>query len=218
MKKILFYLIIALFITQVLNARIITIQVGFNGLRVFDPATVTDAVVGDTVKWVWVSGLVHSTTSTTIPSGAAAWNDTITQASPTFLYKITVPGTYNYNCIFHIIFGMNGSFVASPSGIQQIGSVVKNFELKQNYPNPFNPATSINFSIPRNSFVSLKIYDMKGALVSNLVNENMNAGEYRYDYNAVNLSSGIYLYRIAVTDPSGMASNYAETKRMVLIK
>ncbi len=57
MKKILFYLIIVFLIAPVLNARIITIQVGFNGLRVFNPATVTDAQVGDTVQWVWVSGL-----------------------------------------------------------------------------------------------------------------------------------------------------------------
>ena len=113
---------------------------------------------------------------------------------------------------------MTGSFVASPVGIQQIGSVVKSFELKQNYPNPFNPSTSINFSIPRNSFVSLKIYDIKGSLVWTLVNENMNAGEYKYDYNAFKLASGIYLYRIQVTDPSGMASNYSVTKQMVLIK
>jgi len=218
MKKILFYLVIALLITPVLNARIITIQVGFNGLRVFSPASVTDAHVGDTVQWVWVSGLEHSTTSTTIPAGAPAWNDTLVSTSPPFNYKITVQGTYNYECIFHILFGMTGSFVASPAGIQQIGSVVKSYELKQNYPNPFNPSTAINFSIPRNSFVSLKVYDIRGSLVSNLLNETMNAGVYKYDYNAVNLSSGIYLYRIDVTDPSGSASKFSVTKQMVLVK
>jgi plastocyanin len=218
MKKILLYLIVALMISSASYARIIVIQTGFNGLRVFNPASVTDAHVGDTVQWVWVSGLQHTTVSTTIPAGAPAWNDTLVNGSPPFNYKITVPGTYNYQCVIHILSGMTGSFVASPAGIQQIGSVVKSFELKQNYPNPFNPSTAINFSIPRNSFVSLKIYDIKGSLVSNLLNENMNAGEYKYDYNAVNLASGIYLYRIQVTDPSGMASNYTVTKQMVLIK
>jgi plastocyanin len=210
MKKLILTLAIFLFLTPVIFARIITIEAGPNGSRTFVPNSVTDAHVGDTIKWVWISG-IHTTTSVTIPSGALAWDAPLTSSDPTFFYKITVPGTYNYKCTPHELMGMTGSFVASVSGIQQIGSIVNSFELKQNYPNPFNPATTINFSIPGNSFVSLNIYDTKGSLVANLVNENMNAGEYKFDFNAVNLASGIYLYRIS-------AGQFTETKRMILLK
>jgi plastocyanin len=217
MKKFLFYFIIVLFLTPVLNARIITVQTGLNNTLSFSPAVITDAVVGDTVKWVWVSGS-HTTTSITVPTGAAAWDAPLTSINQTFIYKITVAGAYAYKCTPHFAMGMVGSIVASPSAIQQISSVINGYDLSQNYPNPFNPVTNINFSIPKNSFVSLKIYDMKGSLVQEIINQNLSAGEYKYDFNATNLASGIYLYRIEVSDASGRASKYTETKQMVLIK
>lgn len=97
-------------------------------------------------------------------------------------------------------------------GITPINSIVKNFELKQNYPNPFNPTTNINFSIPKNQNVSLKVYDMMGKEVANLVNnERLNAGEYKADFNASALSSGIYYYTLRTED-------FTSTKSMVLVK
>src|SRR5438552_7060576 len=65
----------------------------------FSPATV-NAVVGDTIKWTWVSGF-HTTTSTTVPAGAATWDANIQGAGQTFSYKLTVEGTYNYLCSVH---------------------------------------------------------------------------------------------------------------------
>ncbi len=97
-------------------------------------------------------------------------------------------------------------------GITPINSIVKSFELKQNYPNPFNPTTNINFSIPKNQNVSLKVYDMMGKEVANLVNnERLNAGEYKADFNASALSSGIYYYTLRTED-------FTSTKSMVLVK
>ncbi|MBK7445834.1 MAG: T9SS type A sorting domain-containing protein [Ignavibacteria bacterium] len=85
------------------------------------------------------------------------------------------------------------------------------YELSQNYPNPFNPSTKINFSIPKQSFVSLKIYDMLGKEVSQLVSEIKTAGVYSIDFNALNLSSGTYFYQLK-------AGEFSDIKRMMLIK
>ncbi len=85
------------------------------------------------------------------------------------------------------------------------------YELSQNYPNPFNPTTKINFSLPKQGLVTLKIYDMLGKEISTLVNEIRTAGVYSVDFNAANLSSGAYFYQIS-------AGEFTDVKRMMLIK
>ncbi|MCX6164954.1 MAG: T9SS type A sorting domain-containing protein, partial [Ignavibacteriae bacterium] len=90
--------------------------------------------------------------------------------------------------------------VAGCSGnITAVGNqsnIPNNYALKQNYPNPFNPTTSIQFSIPKNGLVKLVVYDILGKEVSTLVNEVKTAGNYIIDFNASNLTSGIYFYKI----------------------
>ena len=99
-----------------------------------------------------------------------------------------------------------------PSGIENTGSSIPDkFELSQNYPNPFNPTTNINFSISNAQFVTLKIYDMLGKEIATLVNEKLNAGSYKVNWNASAISSGVYYYRIT-------AGNFVETKKMILLK
>jgi len=78
----------------------------------FSPSNITDVEVGDTIMWVWVSG-THTTTSTTIPLGATAWNSPITSAVPSFEYKVTIAGVYNYKCTPHASMGMVGAFTAT---------------------------------------------------------------------------------------------------------
>jgi len=90
------------------------------------------------------------------------------------------------------------------------------YYLYQNYPNPFNPTTKINYSLPfiesgNNVFVELKIFDVLGREISTLVNEKKNAGSYQVEFNAHNLPSGIYLYRLS-------AGNFVSTKKMILMK
>jgi len=85
------------------------------------------------------------------------------------------------------------------------------FKLMQNYPNPFNPNTIIEYSIPRNESVSLKVYDIVGNVVEVLVNENQKTGYYETKFNAKNLSSGVYFCQF-------IAGNYKETRKMNLIK
>jgi len=87
----------------------------------------------------------------------------------------------------------------------------KNYKLSQNYPNPFNPVTKINFDIPKSGFVTMRVYDMLGRAVVNLVNENKSAGSYSVSFDASNLTSGIYFYRLEV-------NGFTETKKMSLIK
>jgi len=85
------------------------------------------------------------------------------------------------------------------------------FNLAQNYPNPFNPTTIINFSIPKTSLVTIKVYDVLGNEVATLVNEEKVQGVYTVTFDASTLSSGVYFYKIN-------SGNYSEVKKMVFIK
>lgn len=93
----------------------------------------------------------------------------------------------------------------------QVSSQPIEYELAQNYPNPFNPVTTINYSIPQRSNVVLKVYDILGNEVVTLVNQEKEQGFYTIDFNANNLASGLYLYRI-------QAGSFIETKKMILLK
>lgn len=98
------------------------------------------------------------------------------------------------------------------TGNKNISSIIPNkYSLSQNYPNPFNPTTKITYDLPKPGFVSLKIYDVLGKEVANLVNEVRNAGSYIIDFNASHLSSGVYYYRI-------QAGEFMQVKKMVLVK
>ncbi|MBS1492783.1 MAG: T9SS type A sorting domain-containing protein [Bacteroidetes bacterium] len=90
-------------------------------------------------------------------------------------------------------------------------SIADKFELKQNYPNPFNPTTKISFSIPKSSFVSLKVYDIMGKEVAKLVSGNVESGNYSVQFDGKNLSSGVYFYKLET-------ENFSEVKKMSLIK
>ena len=99
------------------------------------------------------------------------------------------------------------------TGVNTINSLIPSeFSLDQNYPNPFNPTTTINFSIPSASDVTLKVYDALGKEVNTLVNEYKTPGNYSADFTATsNLSSGIYYYTLT-------AGNFIETKKLMLVK
>ncbi len=89
------------------------------------------------------------------------------------------------------------------------------FDLLQNYPNPFNPSTKINYDLPFDGKVTLKIFDMSGKEVSTLVDDVQVAGYYTINFNASNLSSGIYLYKISA---NANGNNFVATKKMMLVK
>ena len=85
------------------------------------------------------------------------------------------------------------------------------FALGQNYPNPFNPSTSIQYSLGNRQFVTLKVYDVLGNQVAELVNEEKSAGSYEVEFDASNLSSGLYIYKLN-------AGNYFSSRKMILLK
>jgi hypothetical protein len=100
----------------------------------------------------------------------------------------------------------------SAIGIQQISNEIpRQFQLKQNYPNPFNPVTNIEFDIAKTSNVDLVIFNSLGQVVSTLVNQELRAGSYKYDFNASGLPSGSYFYRLT-------AGDYVKTNKMILVK
>jgi photosystem II stability/assembly factor-like uncharacterized protein len=107
---------------------------------------------------------------------------------------------------------------AYPGGVTEIkdedesnNNATIEFALFENYPNPFNPVTTISFQIPISGYVSLKIYDVIGTEVATLVSENLPAGKYKYNWDAGNLASGVYLYRL-------QSMNFTSTKKMVLLR
>jgi hypothetical protein len=89
--------------------------------------------------------------------------------------------------------------------------IPEKFNLYQNYPNPFNPSTTIQFSIPEQTFVKLEVFNTLGEKVTTLVSEELRAGNYKYEWNAERLPSGIYLYRIST-------NRFSEMKKMILLK
>ncbi len=126
------------------------------------------------------------------------------------------------NSIFFIdsqtgwVAGSNGTIFKTTNGgytliTKQNATIPEKYILSQNYPNPFNPSTVISFSLPVDSRVSIKVYDVQGREVQTLVNERMGAGVYETTFDGAGLNSGVYFYQMRVGD-------YAETKRMILIK
>lgn len=114
---------------------------------------------------------------------------------------------------------INGNRESDPSpSISVVGGVLNkissqplSFNLQQNYPNPFNPTTTIAYTIPNDEHVTLKIYNTLGEEVAELVNEIKSAGIYQTNFNAENLPSGIYIYKIT-------AGKYTDSKKLLLVK
>ncbi len=95
--------------------------------------------------------------------------------------------------------------------ISNTTEIPREFSLSQNYPNPFNPATKIKFDLPFTANVVLKLYDNIGKEIQTLINEELIAGTYVYELNGINLSSGVYFYKIT-------AGNFIDTRKMILVK
>ncbi len=95
-----------------------------------------------------------------------------------------------------------------------------NFDLSQNYPNPFNPTTKINYSVPKTSFVTIKVYNVLGKEVAELVNAEKHAGEYNVQFssNKLNLASGVYFYRMRAVPSERSEQVFVETKKLILLK
>ncbi|MEK9138122.1 MAG: T9SS type A sorting domain-containing protein, partial [Bacteroidota bacterium] len=133
------------------------------------------------------------------------------------------------------VVGDNGAIVRFATVVQDVDGESemrpKRFELQQNYPNPFNPTTEIEYSLPSvssnqakgrdgvGSHVTLKVYDLLGREVATLVNEEKPLGTYTATFEASNLASGVYFYRLSVpTSRDGQAGSFIDVKKLILLK
>ncbi|MEO6694639.1 MAG: right-handed parallel beta-helix repeat-containing protein [Ignavibacteria bacterium] len=134
----------------------------------------------------------------------------------TYTDRNLASGKYNYR-LKQIDFNGNYEYFNLSNEVN-IGVPTK-FDLSQNYPNPFNPTTKINYDLPFDGKVSIKIFDMSGREVSTLVNDVVTAGFYTINFNAANLSSGVYFYKITV-EGNGSTDNggFVAIKKMMLVK
>lgn len=116
-----------------------------------------------------------------------------------------------YYCTVDNTFGTMGTHPFTTDVNEIPGSTPVAYALEQNFPNPFNPTTTINFSIPVEGFVTIDVYNSIGQKVASLVNETKTAGSYTVGFDASDLTSGIYFYKIST-------GNFSETKKMILLK
>ena len=109
----------------------------------------------------------------------------------------------------------NVDFTLTPQSVTSTeetpATVVTKYTLMQNYPNPFNPVTNISFALPEKANVKLTVYNILGKEIATLINGNLSAGEHTVSFDASNLSSGVYFYRI-------QAGNFTSTRKMTYLR
>jgi hypothetical protein len=190
----------------------------YNGVIPVELVSFTSSVVNNTVglNWITATELNNSGFEVERSSDNTSWNkigfvsgngtstevhtylftdqNPITGKSYYRLKQIDFDGTSEYSNVVEVVFG-----------------TVSEFALDQNYPNPFNPTTTIKYSIKEKSSVELKIYDLLGSEIADLVNEEKAPGNYDVSFDASSLSSGVYLYTIK-------AGSFVQTRKMLLMK
>ena len=159
--------------------------------------------------------------------GGVSWSaDTRLTNNP---FESTRPSIALSNSILHIVWSdyRDGNYEIyykqNPTGnltgiVQTNPEIPKEYKLMQNYPNPFNPNTNIRYTLPKNSFVSLKVYDVLGKEVATLVDESLTPGTYKVTFDALGYSSGVYFYRIAIHSDKLRTDGFTDTKKMLMIK
>ncbi len=154
--------------------------------------------------WVYASS---DNGSTWIPLAGFAYKN----ADSCIVYNLDSKGTY----IFKVLarrFDRGITYYSKFSNVSnEVTLLPTGFSLNQNFPNPFNPTTVISYSVPSTLRVTLKIYNVLGKEVMTLVDAEKTAGNYNATFDASNLPSGVYIYRI-------QAGKFSEAKRMVLVK
>ena len=161
---------------------------------------------------------VSASTTSYVDNDYTVSNNTTTQLfyDVRYVYSSTLPDNTPYttesdpnyvNIYGQTVASYNDSQKETASAAQEIPS---DYSI-ENYPNPFNPTTTINYQLPENGFVTIKVYDVLGKEVATLVNENKSAGYYNVNFDASKLTSGVYIYTIN-------ANGFAQSKKMLLMK
>ncbi|HEX2867317.1 MAG TPA: T9SS type A sorting domain-containing protein [Ignavibacteriales bacterium] len=141
--------------------------------------------------------------------GGSLWEEFNTGLDENYIYSIKVIGGYIYAGTFSGIFRRPLSDL--PGANDSTSGPAAGFFLEQNYPNPFNPATTISYSLPKQAYVELKVFDMLGREIRTLVNKEQSEGNYKVPFEASHFPSGIYIYRLR-------AGGYSSSRRMILMK
>jgi len=169
---------------------------------IIDPANTNTLYIATDITVMFTTNLGDNWNilSTGIPSNVPCHD--LTFHAPTRTMVCWTHGRSSYKIVLSPVTSTENNISETPAGIK----------LYQNYPNPFNPTTHLEFGISHLGFVSLKIFDVLGKEVVNLVNENKPAGKYSVNWNASGFPSGVYFYRLTVNE------NLADTKKMLLLK
>jgi plastocyanin len=198
------------FFIIVSNAVAVTHIIQFGGSfgLTYSPNNLTCSV-GDSIKWTGDFS-IHPLSSTTIPAGVASWHH---GSGSSFVYAVTVPGKFNYQCDNHVGSGMIGSFTATSTAVENARPFAQpgSFVLDQNYPNPFNPITTIGFGIPEPQHVRLTVYNILGEETAVLVDGQRSAGSYSVHFDGSALPSGFYYYKLET-------ERFNAVKRFTLLK
>lgn len=188
---------------------------GGSGCHTTQSGIVTAEVLGNFQVKITVSGTTSKVGGELVNSqGTVVAFVNSTSSNP---FTLTAPdaGTYTVNAGFKSPSRKWGTAqaVINITGIDEdlIGLAPSDFKLYSNYPNPFNPTTTIRYAIPKTSFTSIKVYSLLGEEVLTLINETKTPGVYELHFNAADLPSGTYLYRL-------QAGDFVEIKKMLLLK
>jgi len=182
-----------------------------------DAGSYTD-VPTDTIKFHpnrWYGYQIGANNGALVKKDSISWNFT-TPYSPDERPRgiaFSPDGVYAYvGCFGASSYAAVEQFKRGAVDVRRDGNaVVSSFTLSQNYPNPFNPTTEISFSVPKEGFVSLKVFNILGQEVATLIDRQLSAGSYTTNFDASRLSSGTYIYQIS-------ANGFSASKKMLLMK
>lgn len=172
---------------------------------------------------IWVNTTTNNPEGTRVRIGSIVWpNGSVYGRFQRYRYSLsqfsgqTIAIGFRYYMNLQdangLLVQLDDIYVGGSVGIENISSdIPKSYKLSQNYPNPFNPVTNIAFDIPKSSYAVLRVFDMLGREVAMLINEKLDAGSYRVNFDASNLSSGTYFYSLTT-------SNFSQTKKLTVIK
>ncbi len=205
MKRNILIMISAVLLIATLSAKATIVVITQQDLT-FNPATVS-VTVGDTIRWVWTSG-DHTTTSATIPTGAAAWDSPLTATTTSFDYVVTVEGTYNYVCTPHAAAGMVGSFTAT--GTLGIGDRIDMSSVKV-YPNPAKDRAVLVFNSDEASIGHLSVYDLLGNQVST-GEVSVKYGTNNINLPVSNINPGIYFVELKYANQSAIVRRFVKSR------
>ena len=188
---------------------------GGSGCHTSEAGIVTAEVLDNFQVRITLTGTTSNVAGELVDAGGNVVAVNNKTSSNPFILTAPSAGTYTVNAGFKSPSRKwgNTSAIINVSGIDEVlvGLTPEVFALYANYPNPFNPSTKIRYAISQTAFTSLKVYSILGEEVATLINEEKTPGVYEVNFDASNLTSGTYLYKL-------QAGNYTETKKMVILK